>query len=173
MLPYLQRFLGSGHPANKFMQGCPMPRTKIVNEQEVVRWFEEGKTYQWMVDEYRRKYHIETTLSMWGNFRRSRGLHRRIVRNDDLIPWAVDRRHRWSYPLQMLRVEARRRAGRKLREADRTRLASFVDYLNREGLVIHYDPSTEDGFVYVPRQRGDQDIIRRPRRKTTRRRAAD
>lgn len=70
----------------KIEQGGFMGRRKIQDESEVIRWFEEGRTYQWMIEEYRRKYDIETVVSMWGNFRRRRGLDRRIVRDDDLIP---------------------------------------------------------------------------------------
>lgn len=50
-----------------------MGKRKIVDEGEVIRWFEEGWTYKEMIDEYKRKYNIETVSSMWGSFRRRRG----------------------------------------------------------------------------------------------------
>lgn len=150
-----------------------MPASKIVDETEVVRWFDEGKTYAWMVDEYKRKYNIETVPSLWGNFRRRRGLQRRTVRNDDLIPWFVKEEHRWSYPVQMLRVEARRREGFPLSEIEQTRLEAWLRGLERDNLVVHYDPDTKEGFFYIPREPSDRDIIREPKRKTTQRRAAD
>lgn len=144
-----------------------MAKRKIQNEQEVIRWFEEGRTYQWMIDEYRRKYGIDTVSSMWGNFRRRRGLDRRIVRDDDLIPWFVKEEHRWAYPLAMLRAEARRRAGRELTERDRTRLANWLKTMEESGAVVHYDPDTKEGFFYILRQEGDDDLIHQPREKTT------
>ena len=150
-----------------------MPATKIVNETEVIHWFEEGRTYAWMVEEYKRKYNIDTVPSLWGNFRRRRGLTRRIVRNDDLIPWAVNEEHRWNYAVQMLRSEARRREGKELREIEAVRLDAWLKGLERDGLVVHYDPDTDAGFFYVPRESGDDDIIRRPEKKTTTRLAAD
>ncbi len=149
-----------------------MGASKIVNESEVMRWFEEGRTYAWMVDEYRRKYNIETVPSLWGNFRRRRGLARRINRDDALIPWHVKEQHRWAYPLAMLRVEARKRAGFPLRASDAERLESWLEMLKEEDAVVHYDPDTEDGFFYVPRAKGDRDIIHEPKRKTTPRPAA-
>ncbi|WP_405436563.1 hypothetical protein OG373_06340 [Streptomyces avidinii] len=157
----------------KVEQGGFMGRRKIQDESEVIRWFEEGRTYQWMIEEYRRKYDIETVVSMWGNFRRRRGLDRRIVRNDDLIPWFVKEEHRWAYPLAMLRAEGRRRAGKELTETDESRLASWLGMLKKKGSVVHYDPDTEEGFSYVPRQAGDNDMIRRPDTKTTPRPNAD
>lgn len=152
-----------------------MPGSKIVDESEVIRWFEEGRTYQWMVEEYKRKYNIETVPSLWGNFRRRRGLARRITRDDELIPWHVKPEHRWAYPLAMLRVEGRRRAGREVREEDEARLESWKKMLTEElgDAVVHYDPDTTDGFFYVPREPGDKDLIHQPSRKTTLRPAAD
>lgn len=150
-----------------------MAAGKIVNESEVIRWFEEGRTYQWMVEEYRRKYNIETVPSLWGNFRRRRGLPRRITRDDELIPWFVKEEHRWAYPLAMLRQEARRRAGRPVSKTWADKLDSFLRNLAEEDAVVHYDPDTEQGFFLVPRQPGDTDIIHEPKRKTTPRPAAD
>lgn len=140
-----------------------MPRSKIVNEQEVIRWFEEGRSYNWMVEEYEKKYNLQVTPSMFGNFRMRRGLDRRISRDETLIPWEVKREHRWHYPLAMLRVEARRREGRELRETDAQRLANWKQSLAEQDLVVHYDPDTEEGFFYVPRRQGiDTDLIRVP-----------
>ncbi|MFJ6183780.1 hypothetical protein [Streptomyces sp. NPDC092295] len=143
-----------------------MAQRKIQNEQEVIRWFEEGKTYEWMINEYKRKYGIDTVPSMWGNFRRRRGLDRRIARDDDLIPWGVKEEHRWLYPVVMLRVEGRRRQGFNVSEGDLARLESWKKMLEEEDAVVHYDPDTEEGFFYVPRQPGDDDIIHQPETKT-------
>ena len=67
--------------------------SKIQDEAEAIRWIAEGRTYAWIVEEYRRKYAIDTSLSMWSNLRRRKGLDRRIVRDDELIPWAVAPQH--------------------------------------------------------------------------------
>ncbi|AWN07397.1 immunity repressor [Streptomyces phage Maneekul] len=150
-----------------------MPARKIQDEGEVLRWFEEGRTYDWMVEEYKRKYNIETVPSLWGNFRRRRGLPRRIVRDDDLIPWLIKEEHRWLYPLAMLRVEARKRAGATVSDLEEKRLQSWREMLEEENAVVHYDPDTEEGFFYIHRQPGDDDIIHKPERKTTPRRRVD
>ncbi|AFV51350.1 transcriptional repressor [Streptomyces phage phiCAM] len=151
-----------------------MGARKIQDEGEVLRWFEEGRTYQWMVEEYRRKYNIETVPSLWGNFRRRRGLDRRITRSDELIPWQVKPEHRWLYPVGMLRVEARRRekGEEALSELERTRLAAWKQMLKDSNAVVHYDPDTEEGFFYIPRQEGDSDFVHKPK-VSTRLKAAD
>jgi hypothetical protein len=150
-----------------------VPARKIVDEQEVVRWFEEGRTYEWMCQEYRRKYDVETRPSLWGNFRRRRGLARRTVRDDELIPWAVKPEHRGAHPLQMLRLEARARAGEPVREVDAVRHRNFMRRLAEENVVVHYDPDTAEGFRLVPRRPDDADVIRRPRVGLTTKRRAD
>ncbi|MEU2111506.1 hypothetical protein [Streptomyces sp. NPDC019507] len=139
-----------------------MPPRKIQDEAEVIRWFEEGRTYEWMQAEYLRKYNIETSVPMWSAFRRRKGLDRRNLRADDLLPWKVRPEHRHAYPAIMLRTEARLRAGRDMTERDSKRLSSWKTMLADEGLVVHYDPDTEDGFFYVPREAGDADLIREP-----------
>lgn len=148
-----------------------MPASKIQDEAELIRWFKEGRTYAWMVAEYQRKYGLTVRGSMFSNFRRRRGLDRRIARNDDLIPWHVAEEHRWSYAVMMLRAEARARAGLSVAEDMTHRLERWKKRLRQEGLVVAYDPTR--GFEYVPRRSGDQDLIRTPTRKTSLRRNAD
>lgn len=151
-----------------------MGSSKIQDEAEILRWFDEGRTYQWMQQEYLRKYNITTGLSMWSNFRRRRGLDRRIVRNDDLIPWEVREQHRWRHAIRMLRAVARKRQGKVLDVATAEALEPWLRGLASRDAVVHYDPDTDDGFHYVARRPGvDLDLIREPDRKTTARRNPD
>lgn len=147
--------------------------TKIQDEGEARRWFEAGRTYQWMADEYLRKYNLEVSPSTFSQLRRRRGWDRRNTRDDDLIPWAVLPEHRWAYALQMLRAEARRRSGKEMSNLTSARLDVWKETLNDAGAVVHYEPNTEQGFFYIPKEDGDDDLIRRPRQKTTLRRASD
>lgn len=140
-----------------------MGASKIQDEAEVIRWFEDGVTYEEMVQRYRDKYNIETTFSMWGNFRRRRGLQRRITRDDELIPWAVNAEHRHDYPILMLRKEARRRSGAPTTEEEELAIDAWIRNMKASNTVLHYDPDTEEGWFYVPPRPGvDTDIIRKP-----------
>lgn len=140
-----------------------MPGSKIVNEDEVIRWFKAGWTAPQMIAEYQRKYGIETSPSMWGNFRRRHALPAKNVRDIDLIPWTVDERHRWAYPLEMLRLEAQVRAGKTLIGENAARRDSFLARLAARNEVIEYRAETDEGFHYVQREPQDRDIIRAPR----------
>jgi len=140
-----------------------MPATKIVNETEVLRWFEEGRTYAWMSQQYLDKYNEVMGASAWANFRKRRGLDERIVVDTQLIPWHVKPEHMADYIVRMLRAEARQRAGREVNAIDAERLARFKAKLEGSDLVVHYDPDLEEGFVLVPRRPGiDTDMIREP-----------
>ncbi|MFF7254778.1 hypothetical protein [Streptomyces microflavus] len=143
-----------------------MPPRKIQDEQEAIRWIEEGKTYAWIVEKYREKYGIETTVPMWSTFRRRRGIEPRVVRDTDLIPWRVSKDHMLAYPLVMLRAEARLRAGEELQGRAASKLANWKKMLEENGQVVYYDRDTADGFFYVPREDTDPDgaLIRRPTR---------
>ncbi|MGV9312576.1 hypothetical protein ACWDR0_10310 [Streptomyces sp. NPDC003691] len=139
-----------------------MPSTKIKNEQEAIDWLEEGRTYAWIVEQYKIKYGIDTTVAMWSAFRRRRGIPTRVTRDTDLIPWRVQKKHIMAYPLAMLRAEARRRAGEELKGRTASKLESWKAALTRDERVVYYDPDTEDGFFYVPREERDSDLIRKP-----------
>ena len=135
----------------------------IQDEAEVIAWFEAGRTYQWMAEEYERRYNITTTPSLWGTFRRSRGLTRRPTDAGDLIPWALEPHHRWERTAAMLRMEARRRSGVGLTENDARLLEEWTEHVTALGVVVDYDRHSERGFVYVPRRIGvDTDLIREP-----------
>ncbi|WP_372407188.1 hypothetical protein [Streptomyces luteireticuli] len=132
--------------------------------QEVIRWIEEGKTYNWIVAEYQRKYNIETSQSMWASFRSRRGLKPRIARDPELIPWKVKEEHQFRYDLAMLRLEARKRQGYELRDEDQKRHTSWRTWIDENNAVVYYDPDTEEGFFCIPREEGDTDIIRAPKK---------
>lgn len=148
--------------------------SKVQDMQEALRWLEEGKTYQWIVDKYVEKYGIETTISMWAGIRRRHGIDTRIVRDEQLIPWAVKEEHRHGHAVSMLRAEARRRAGKTLTPVMEDMLTSWLAGLERANEVVHYDPDTDEGWWYVPRRDGvDKDLIREPKRRTGRRSSAN
>ena len=137
-----------------------MPASKIVDEAEVLRWFADGKTYSEMSAIYRDKYNVEMSPTAWGNFRKRRGLVKRIAWDEGLIPWKVKTEHRLAYPIALLRLEARARAGYPLSEDSVSRLRSWRERLERDAKVVDYSP--EQGFVYVDRRPEDDDIIRKP-----------
>lgn len=147
-----------------------MASKKIQSEQEIQRWFEEGRTYRWMAEEYLRKYDIQASPSMFSQLRRRMGWDGRQASSNELVPWAVRPEHRWANALQMLRAEARRRSGREMSPIMAARLESWKESLGEMDAVVHYEPDSQQGFWYVPRE-GDEDLVRRPARVTRERRA--
>jgi hypothetical protein len=140
-----------------------MRDAKIQDEAEAIRWFDEGRTYAWMCQEYERQYNIEIPPSVWAAFRCHMGLDRRSDQDDALIPWIVSEVHRPSFALAVLRLESRQRAGYVLNPLDQERLDVWHKGLAAQDLVVDYDPNTDEGFTYVKRRPGvDLDLIREP-----------
>ncbi|MFD7738070.1 hypothetical protein [Kitasatospora sp. NPDC059800] len=139
------------------------PKSLVQDKEEAIRWLvEDERDYKWMVEKYKEKYNIVTTVSMWASFRHRNNLPRKISRDKELIPWEVKEEHRWAYPVVMLRFEGRLREGREISDYDKSRLASWKQMLEDDQLVVHYVPNTDDGFFYVPREARDEGLIRRP-----------
>lgn len=140
-----------------------MSASKLVNRDEFVMWYEEGKKYSWIIEEYKRKYGVDVGLGTISNWRHQLSLKKREVIDPNLIPWAVRREHRHGHVLQMLRTEGRRRAGEPI-PADRLRkLEGFLKNLATQDAVVHYEPDTDQGWFLVQRRpEVDTDIIRAP-----------
>lgn len=85
------------------------------------------------------------------------------VNHSALIPWRVRLEHRGAYDQRMLRLESRQRAGKLPRPADAQLLKSWKKQLDSDDAVVHYEPTTAQGWFHVPRRHGiDDDLIRVP-----------
>lgn len=148
-------------------RGQMAARSKIEDEGEVLRWIEEGRTYAWMAKEHLRKYGVRVAPTTFANLRIRHGLPRRAARDIKLLPWSVRREHQKAYPLWILRMEARRRAGMPISGDVAARLEGMKSRMARDQRVFHYEAETEQGWYLVPRREGvDMDLIREPDRPT-------
>jgi hypothetical protein len=84
------------------------------------------------------------------------------IRYDDFIPWSPIRAdHSGAYPLVMLRLAARREAGQQLPPEREAKLDRWIARMKEQGVVIHYEHDTADGWFYVPARPGiDTGLIR-------------
>lgn len=85
----------------------------------------------------------------------------------DLLPWTIRTEHRDDAEARLLRHEARRRAGGKLREKDEHWLDQWLEALNTPvlpkaplGHVVTYN--REEGFRWTERKEWHTDIIDPP-----------
>lgn len=141
-----------------------MAHAKLQDPDEFRRWYQQGRPYKWIIEQYAKKYNIEIRTSTIGNWRTQLGItERRRTRHTDLVPWEILPEHRYHRFLTWLRQESTRRGGGKLKPDQERRLDWFLDELKELNAVIHYDPETEDGFHLVGREAQDTDIIRKPR----------
>lgn len=141
-------------------------QVELPDDSTIKRWkLEEKLTYQQMVERW-----YEMTegreLAKPGAFamrcsRRGWTKPQRV--STDLIPWVVEDRHQHMHHIQMLRYEAKRRAGDDSIPAKKLKdLASFLSQRLQKQTVIHYEPNSAEGFWDIPREWFDTDIIRDP-----------
>lgn len=85
------------------------------------------------------------------------------LRMADDIPWTVAPEHSDGYQHQMLQIAQRLRKGEKVGKSNQSDFSTWLTHLYEADAVVHYDPSTELGWFYVPRRAGiDRDLIREP-----------
>jgi len=139
--------------------------SKIVDLAEVRTWFEEGRPYRWMSEQYLQKYNIEITPTAFSNLARLHGWGYRYAygpERENLIPWDVLKEHRHGDgPYVHLLYLIRMQAGKPVPENRRLSTQHFWDDLQSRGLVMDYTPKL--GFFAVPRREGiDGRYIRNP-----------
>lgn len=86
------------------------------------------------------------------------------------LPWRVRGVHRTLEPARAIRTWVRRESGQDVPEVELRRLDHVLAFLAEHGdengpAVFDYDPSTEAGWLVVPRRPGvDEGIVREPGR---------
>ena len=139
-----------------------MKQPAIADRDLVMRWYQDGYTYEEMQDMHERRFGTRPSKSSINYARKLAGVPPRIKHDDRLIPWAVEPEHRYDKNVRCLRIEARLQAGEEIGPSDFRLWRAWRQRLEAGDLVVHYDP--EDGFMLVPRREGiDLGFIREPR----------
>ena len=81
------------------------------------------------------------------------GLSEQQNRYAEEIPWRVSEDHLRDYPVRMLRLLGRRRAGQPLNDEESPRLDRWLTALQEDNTVVVYDP--QRGFAYGERSPQD------------------
>lgn len=121
----------------------------LPGKDELQRMLDEGMTHQEIADHVSAQTgHKVHRASVSAAISRG-GLGQRQVRHSEVIPWKVKIEHIRDYPVRMLRLLARRRAGNDLSDADARRLDSWLERMSEDDSIVLYDP--EVGFAYGDR----------------------
>ncbi|WP_144121138.1 helix-turn-helix domain-containing protein [Catellatospora sichuanensis] len=87
-----------------------------------------------------------------------------------MIPWTVKRAHTYAFPVQMLRLLARKEKGETLSPVRERMLTKWLREIEGANVVVAYDPECppnpaspiSGGFYYAPRADSDGKSIVRP-----------
>ena len=126
----------------------------------LTQWRAEGLTHKQMADRVKDQTGVEVAVGTVSAALSRAGLTERI-RYAEVIPWSVKSEHETYYPYVMLSAEGRARRGKPLSPAKAVKLANWKNRLAAEGVVVHYERSTDYGWHYVPARPGiDLGLIR-------------
>lgn len=87
----------------------------------------------------------------------------------DILPWDIAEAHKATAVMERFRSIVKQHKGAPLRPDEEVLLKRWLRDLEANELVVNYHPaappnsaSTKGGFYYVPKEAGDDWIIRRP-----------
>ena len=137
---------------------------KAPGKTELRRYIEKGLTQAQIAEAWEKDTGVRVGRSTIAMAIERYGLHSAHPRPryEDMLPWVVTAEHRMAWDARMLRLEGRRRQGKKLTEDELRWLTQWREQLDTQNAVIMYHPGTADGFFWVEREDGDDDVIRRP-----------
>lgn len=87
-------------------------------------------------------------------------------RYEDTLPWRVAVEHGRAYPARCLRLLGKRRRNLPLTPQEETLLNNWLADLDRDELIVAYDPGDDQGFHYISKTYKDHDEDIPIRRKT-------
>lgn len=136
-------------------------RKKLPSDQQLKMWLDAGYSHEQIQEEAMALTGEEISLSSVSSACSRAGLTYR-VRYESHIPWrriSVD--HNSAYQLTMLRLASRIDRGLEVRPINEKRLDNWKAQLKDEGMVVHYEYNSPEGFFYVKAREGiDLGLIR-------------
>ncbi len=140
------------------------PPRYVPSDSILEKWKADGLTVPEMIARIKKDSGIEVAPGTIYSALSRAGLSDRI-RYEDFIPWSPIRAdHSTAYPLVMLRLAARRAAGESLPPEREAKLDRWIARMKSDGVVVHYEHDTADGWFYVPARPGiDEGLVREVR----------
>lgn len=134
-------------------------RVRVTIDAETLkRYVAEGLTTTQMAERFLEETGEKLTPSAFAvhMFRKGIKSARPRPRYTETLPWVVRAEHSNSHVANMLRTLGARDRGDEVPVDRLYRLERWLDRLDNEGTVIHYDPETKKGFWEVPREKADK-----------------
>ena len=138
-------------------------RRKLPSDSTMKKWLEDGLDHEQIRLRSEEETGEEITLSSVSSALSRAGLTYR-VRYSTYIPWKrISTDHNHSYQLSMLRLASRLERDLPVRKVDEKRLENWIEQLKADGVVVHYEYDSPEGFYYVKaRTNIDNGLIRKP-----------
>lgn len=142
-----------------------MPTKVTPTKHELEQYLSKGLTHQEIADAHEQRTGVRVARSSISAAIHRYGLSEAKARYIEEIPWRLKGKDLKAYPVRMLRLLGKRRAGEDLTPGENARLNAWLDTMHRNDAVVAWDPEAEPSVMYVKRQEGDPvDIPIRRRR---------
>ena len=142
-----------------------MPRPRLLPDPEVIRELQEE--HEWTLREIGEHYKV--SVSAVQKALRRADLVGPLVTYREVVPWKVATRYADTAVMNNLRTMAQMRKGREVPAVAKRRLHEWLQYLEKNRLVLDYNPDylpndacSLGGFRYCPRRAEDQSFYRNP-----------
>lgn len=133
-----------------------MARPAVTPDKNTLeRYLEQGLTHQQIADIVNQQHGSRIGRTAIAAAVMKYGLGTQRPRYKDELPWKVRDEHGNAYQAVMLRLLGRKRAKRHLSERDERNLASWLDGMRKDGLIVAYDPDSGPGFFYIDKRYKD------------------
>ncbi len=147
-------------PAGGLCQNEHMPARKSTpSKVELEHYLEQGLTHEQIVNEHYKKTGERVARSSVSVAISRYGLSDERHRHTETIPWKLTGKDLRAYPIRMLRLLGRRRAGERLTADEDRRLDSWLAILDRENAVVAWDPDSSPSIFYTDREPTDDPAI--------------
>ena len=125
-----------------------------LDDNEVEQLLRSGRTQMEVVQMYRDVKGVDVSQSAISQAIASGRIKVDTERSTGGVPWKLEPRHRHLHQARMLRTQARLDAGLPIGPTLVRQVEAWRKGLELDDAVVHYDPTTEEGFWRVPRRVG-------------------
>lgn len=142
-----------------------MGATRILPDSATLRLL---RTQDWKLAEIAEKYGVSES-AVWKALERA-GETEPLPTYRSVVPWDIQPQHKKTAVMDHLRTIATERGGRVPSAPRKAYLEEWLKGMQDAGVVLNYHPDAppnsasnkHGGFYYVPREAGDEWIIRQP-----------
>ena len=126
-----------------------MPPRKLPPNEELIKMSRSGMTHKQIAEKVSQETGENISRAAVTLALSRAGEPAKNPRYSDEIPWVVSQEHVNEWPVRMLRLLGRRRAGHTLNDREVGQLERWMSWMHKNNAVVGYCPTCSPGFYYI------------------------